>query len=43
MSRKMKNLSAKILLDFLALFAMSAAYLVGKAFSGRPKGRDGMI
>jgi len=43
MTRKVKNLSAKIILDFLALFAMSAAYLVGKVLSVLFSNRDGMI
>jgi hypothetical protein len=43
MSRKMKNFSAKIILDFVAFLAMSAAYLVGRAVSGSSKDRDRMI
>ena len=43
MSRKMKNLSGRIILDFVAFFAMSLAYVVGRTLSGRSKHRDGMI
>jgi hypothetical protein len=43
MTRKMKNLSGKIILDFLAITLMSAAYLVGKLLSLFFANRDGMI
>lgn len=43
MSRKMKNLSAKILLDFLAFFAMSTVYLVGRALAALFSRRGGML
>ncbi len=43
MTRKMKKLSANIILDFVAFLAMSAAYLIGRAITGSSKDRDGMI
>jgi len=43
MTRKMKNLSGKIVLDFLAITVMSAAYLAGKVLSFFFTNRDGMI
>lgn len=43
MTQKMKRLSAKIILDFLALFAISCGYLIGRAYAKVRKDRDGMI
>ncbi len=43
MSRKMRNFSAKMILDFVAFLAMSTAYLVGWALPGSSKHRDRMI
>ena len=43
MSRKMKHLSAKIILDFLAFFAISGGYLLGLAVAKVRKDRDRMI
>lgn len=43
MSRKMKDFSAKIILDSLAFLAISVAYLIGRFFSGLFGHHDGMI
>lgn len=43
MSRRMKNLSGKIVLDFLAFFVMSGVYVAGRALASFNKNKDRMI
>ena len=43
MTRKMKNFSARIFLDFVAFLAISGGYLIGRAMAKVRKNRDGMI
>gem|GEM_PF-2880398 len=43
MSRKIKNLSGKVILDFLAFFVMSGVYIAGKTLASFKKDKDGMI
>ncbi len=43
MSRKMKNFSARIILDFVAFLAISMGYLFGRAYARVRKDRDRMI
>jgi|HubBroStandDraft_3_1064219.scaffolds.fasta_scaffold472515_1 hypothetical protein len=43
MRRKMKNLSGKMILDFLAFFVMSGVYVAGKALTPFKKDKDRMI
>ena len=43
MSRKMKNLSARIVLDFVAFLAISMGFIVGRAVARVRKDRDRMI
>jgi hypothetical protein len=43
MSRKIKNFSGKIILDFLAFFIMSGVYVAGRALAHIKKDKDGMI
>jgi hypothetical protein len=43
MSRKIKNLSGKVVLDFLAFFIMSGVYMAGKALAPFSKDKDRMI
>jgi hypothetical protein len=43
MSHKIKNLSGKVMLDFLAFFIMSGVYVAGKAWAPFSKDKDKMI
>jgi hypothetical protein len=43
MSWKMKNFSARIVLDLVAFLAISAGYLFSRAVSKARKNHDGMI
>jgi len=43
MTRKMKNFSARIILDFVAFLAISGGYWIGRAVSKVRKNRGGMI
>ncbi|HTC21703.1 MAG TPA: hypothetical protein VK859_12690 [bacterium] len=43
MSRKMKNLSGKMILDLLAFFVMSGLYVAGKTLAPFNKDKDRMI
>lgn len=43
MTRKIKHLSAKVILDFVAFLAISMGYLFGRALVKVRKDRDRMI
>ena len=43
MNRKIKNLSGKMILDFLAFFVMSGVYVAGRALVPFTKDKDRMI
>lgn len=43
MTRKVKNFSARILLDFVAFLAISGGYLIGRAVAKIRKNHDDMI